>query len=100
MYGITSEKSIILLKQIFGVLISNINTYFQYLTSSNWGVSTRPEITLEEYLSFPYLEISNQEKFIEYVNDFINTYKEYYKRLLKSSAPPNPNTLSSFKAIR
>ncbi|MFK7946770.1 MAG: N-6 DNA methylase [Saprospiraceae bacterium] len=99
MYGVSSEKSIVLLKQIFGLLISNVNTYFQYLTSSNWGVSTRPEITLEEYLSFPYLEVSNQENFINHVDDFINVYKNYYESLLKSSIPPNPNNLSSFKAI-
>lgn len=98
-YAISTETNTELLKTLFGIFITKLYTYFQFLNSSNWGVATRPEITLEEYLSFPYKEIDNQGLFIQSVNEFINIYKEYYTDTLKSPVPPNTDDLPSFKAI-
>ena len=70
-YSITSKDCIRELKKIYGMLISNLSIYFQYITSSNWGVATRPEIVLEEYVSFPYAEIQEEDQFIALVDEFI-----------------------------
>jgi hypothetical protein len=55
----TNKKDV--LKEIFAICLSNLYTYFQYLVSSNWGVYY-PQILQTEYLSFPYIEISDNLK--------------------------------------
>ncbi len=85
-YSITSKECIEELKKIYGMLISDLSTYFQYITSSNWGVATRPEISLDEYLSFPYGNIQDEDQFITLVDEFIESVRStprFSKQLLQ-----------------
>jgi len=84
---------------IYGLLISHIFLYYQYLTSASWGISTRPEINLQEYLSFPYRKFENKENFVSIVNSFVNHYKNYYSQEIRSPEPPNHESLPEFKEI-
>lgn len=70
-YSITSNNCIEELKKIYSMFISELSLYFQFITSSNWGVATRPEIALEEYVSFPYVEIPQEDELITLVDEFI-----------------------------
>ncbi len=75
-FGITSKTAIDKLKVLYGIMISSLYTYYLYMVSSAWGVSTRPAIRFrEEYLSFPYMEFKNKEALIDAVNHFIAYYK-------------------------
>lgn len=96
-YIISSESDIVSLKVIYGIFISKFFTYFQFLTSENWGVFY-PEINLKEYLSFPYSEL-NKEELIKLVDIFISYYKDYYSQELKLPKPPVPETLPEYKKI-
>lgn len=62
------------LEYIFSSLISNLFTYYQYLTCSSWGVYY-PEIHKSEYLSFPFIE--ENEK-----------YRGFFKNLFLSLIKP------------
>ena len=75
--GITSKNNLDELKYLYGILNTGISTYFQFLTSSAWGIFY-PEIAQHEYLSFPYVEVSDRGKFIVLVNRLIHYYKKYY----------------------
>ncbi|MFA9192677.1 DNA methyltransferase [Flavobacterium sp. FZUC8N2.13] len=68
------------ISEIFGILKSKFSTYFQYLTSANWGVYY-PEINKSEYLSFPFFEPSGiqKNKLISLVDNLLQPYKEFYK---------------------
>lgn len=65
---------------IYGLLISDFYTYYQFMTSSSWGVYY-PEIHKSEYLNFPIIECNSEikSKFYELVNLIITEYKTYYK---------------------
>ena len=54
------------LEYIYNTIVSKIFTYFQYITSSSWGVYY-PEIHKSEYLSFPFVEPS--ENYQSILND-------------------------------
>ena len=92
-YGITSNNEK-LLHNIFATIYSNTYLYYQYLTSANWGIYT-PELNLNEYLSFPYIEpnplqlddISSKTKL------FLEDFKAYYEKEFKSSQQPNNENL-------
>lgn len=76
----TNEEVI---KNIFAYLKSDLYTYFLYLKSAAWGVATRPAIRFkDEFLSFPYVEVSKQDKEILsiYINKFIEPYTTHYKQ--------------------
>lgn len=65
---------------IYAYLISNIYTYYVYITSCSWGVSTRPQIRLdEELLSFPLIELNdNQRKeLIRLTLDFLTPFIKF-----------------------
>jgi len=67
------------LKIIYGCIISELYIYFLFIKSCSWGVSTRPQIRLdEEYLSFPFVK-SNRvttNKLLELVNNFLKPYQD------------------------
>ena len=98
-FGITSQNKINELYLIYGFLISHLFLFCQFLTSASWGISTRPEINLKEYLSFPFKEPKIKKKFISFVESFINHYKKYYSQELRSLIPPNPENLIEFNEI-
>lgn len=90
--GITSKNNLADLKYLYGILNTDVSTYFQFLTSAAWGIFY-PEIAQHEYLSFPYVEVSDRGKFIELVNRLLHYYKERYSGILKSEEIPLPNEL-------
>jgi len=86
---VCSDKETI--QGLYCYLIADFFTYFQYLTSSTWGIATRPAIRLQEYLSFPIIEakglISN--KFKELANEFIVPFKQFHAKF--TLGEPNRN---------
>jgi len=72
---VSNEETV---KYIYGYLISNLYTYFQYITSSTWGIATRPAIRLYEYINFPFIESNKKDNLIELVELFLKPYKDFY----------------------
>lgn len=68
------------ISEIYGILKSKFSTYFQYLTSANWGVYY-PEINKSEYLSFPFIEPNEiqRTKLVSLVENLLKPYKEFYR---------------------
>ncbi len=87
-YGITSKNENTL-KELYSYLISKLYLYYQYLTSSSWGIATRPAIRLEEYLSFPYRELSITERdnLVDLTNSFLQPFFEYYNKDFSMGEP-------------
>ncbi len=91
-----SERNLVLL---FGILISDLYFYFQFLTSANLGVFF-PEINLNEHLAFPYREIKEKEHFIDLVNKFIDFYKNYYSQTHTGETElPKPTEIQEIKDV-
>lgn len=70
------------IKELYALLISNLYTYFIYITSGSWGVSTRPQIRWnDEYLSFPCIQPNEQtqSELLKLVNRFLTFFQEHYK---------------------
>lgn len=80
-YGI-SFKNDEDLNIFYSILSSNLYLYFQYLTSANWGVYN-PEINLNEYLSFPFIEPNKfqKEQLVELVNNLLKPFKDFYSEV-------------------
>lgn len=83
--GISSltSSNIKVLNLIYCNVISDLYTYFLFIKSCSWGVSTRPQTRLdEEYLSFPYIEPGENEKntLLELQRQFIEPYKKFNKQ--------------------
>ncbi|MDP3912286.1 MAG: hypothetical protein Q8R96_00915 [Bacteroidota bacterium] len=87
-FGISSEDSIVI-TELYGHLISDLYTYYIFSTSCAWGVSTRPQIRLdEEYLSFPFLESNRRDAFITLVNEFLEPIRIHYSQEFTRGNPP------------
>lgn len=97
-FGIISEHDDEL-EYLYGFFVSKLFSYYQYMISGAWGIATRPRISLSEYLSFPFIESKQKEKFLTHVEAFLNTYREYFSQFPRSETPPNPENLSEFKEI-
>lgn len=80
-FGISTTKDINKLFEIYALLISNLHTYYQYLSNCSWGIATRPAIRLEEYLSFPYPSSTQEDKskLINLIRRFLEPYFDFYK---------------------
>lgn len=91
-YGITTKTKSDELKLTYGILLSKVFTYYQFLTSSAWGIATRPEVKLEEYLSFPFSTPSESDKsiIIGSVNNILSLIKKWYIEF-KLGLPPFPD---------
>ena len=92
-FGITTPKESDDLKLIYGLLISSLFTYYQYMTSSAWGVSTRPAIRFPEYLAFPVETIPDKVEFIDLVNRIIDHYRSNLSKGKTHSKILPPNNL-------
>lgn len=88
-YSIASRNCPDELKEMYGIFISKLFTYFQFMTSANWGIYL-PEVNLDEYLSFPHARIKDKKKFVALVDRFISYYKEYYTGTLRPENIPLP----------
>ncbi len=88
-------------KIIFPYLISKLYTYYIYITSCAWGVSTRPQIRLkEEYLSFPFIKADSEEELIQLVNQFLKPFKGFYSQEMPMGDPPkNEKILNKINEI-
>jgi hypothetical protein len=98
---ITSKKETDKLKVIYSFFLSDIHTYFQFITSSAWGVSTRPAIRLKEYLSFPFIEPDNKtkEKLISLVNQFLEPFEKHYSKFNFGDPIKDEKSLSQINEI-
>ena len=95
--GISSQNKKVLY-EIYGNLISKLFAYFQYLTSSAWGVSL-PEILQNEALAFPYKECENKEELAKLAKNFIDLFRSHHeKKLLKGDIPTSKNS-EKFKIL-
>ena len=68
------------LKELFSILISHLYTYYIFIISCGWGISTRPQIRWnDEYLSFPIFEPNQQhsKRLIELVNQLIKSIRKH-----------------------
>jgi len=80
-----------IIKNIYSHLISNVYTYFQFITSSTWGIATRPAIRLYEYVNFPFIEIDgkNRNQLEDLVENFLKPIKEFYNQNIEEFDPEN-----------
>lgn len=87
-------------KCLYAVLISELYTYFQFLTSSSWG-TYYPEIHKKEFLSFPVNEarLLQDEEYVNLINKFLQPLKEYYnQKLLMGNPPVSQNVLAEINS--
>lgn len=92
-FGISSENAV-LIAEIYGYLISKLYTYYIFSISCAWGVSTRPQIRLdEEYLSFRFVDIESNQKneWIKLVDEFLEPFKSHYIKDLPMGKPKENN---------
>jgi hypothetical protein len=78
------------LELVLSEMIAKLYPYFIFLTSSTWGVSTRPAIRLKEYLSFPFIQ-PNSEKIhllVNLINGFLQPFKAHYQQELPMGELP------------
>jgi type I restriction-modification system DNA methylase subunit len=98
-FGITTRTEFEKLKLFYGLMISSLFTYYQYMTSSAWGVATRPAIRLPEYLSFPFKEVEDKKGFIALVDGVIGHYKSHLSASEKKHDIPVPEQLGKINKI-
>jgi len=83
--------------KLFSVFISELYTYYQYLTSSNWGVYY-PEIHRTEYLAFPFKE-SNGSELEGLIDEFLKPYRDFYLNFNLGEPKLNKNVLLKINTI-
>ncbi|WP_238528666.1 DNA methyltransferase [Kordia algicida OT-1] len=94
-YGITFDDSNKhLLKIIFSIFLSKIYTYYQFMTSSSWGIY-RPELLKTEHLSFPFIAPNNEEEKVlnSSVDLFLNNLKNHYENFSLGNIEIDKNSL-------
>ncbi|HLP44834.1 MAG TPA: DNA methyltransferase, partial [Candidatus Kapabacteria bacterium] len=97
-YAIASRNCVNELKEVYGIFISKLFTYFQFMTSASWGIYL-PEVNLDEYFSFPYTPIKDKKGFVALVDRFISYYKDYYSRMLRPGDIPFPPELEQINQV-
>jgi hypothetical protein len=101
-YGIPLGNNKDFVSQVYSYINTFLYTYYQYLTSSNWGVYN-PEINLNEYLSFPYIEPNETQKakLTSLVDDLLKPYKDFYNEYPNKvfQGEPNKGVLNEINSI-
>lgn len=100
--SIATESDVTTLKTIYGLVVSNLYTYFLFIKSCSWGVSTRPQTRLDdEYLSFPYKQPKEniQIELIQLVDKFLKSYQKYYKKFSLGNPNIDDSTLVKINTI-
>lgn len=90
----SGDKNAILI--LYSVLISNLYEYFVFITSGSWGISTRPQIRLDdEYLAFPYIEPDDETQIllVSLIEKFQKPLEKYYSKMLRSQTRPVSNEI-------
>jgi len=72
--GITSQEDTNFLKKLYGIFISKLYTYYEYLISSSWGIFL-PDIRHQEFLDFPYSDAVDQQCLVSYSNKIIEAFQ-------------------------
>ncbi len=101
-FGISSSKNTDILKIIYSILISQLHSYFQFLSNCSWGIGTRQAIRLQEYLSFPFIEPNDEIKLnlLDLIERFLIEFEGFYTQELKSeSLPVNSSILSEINYL-
>jgi hypothetical protein len=101
-FGISSSKNTDILKIIYSILISQLHSYFQFLSNCSWGIGTRQAIRLQEYLSFPFIEPNDEIKLnlLVLLERFLIEFEGFYTQELKSeSLPVNSSILSEINYL-
>ncbi len=80
-FGISTTKDEKLLLVIYCLLLSRLNTYYQFLSNCSWGIATRPAIRLEEYLSFPFPNLApvQTEHLVSLAGELLSSFREHFK---------------------
>ena len=71
------------IKPLYGLLISEMTTYYMFLIASAWGVGTRPAIRfVDEFLKIPYKEPDKglKNNLIDLVDQFLSPFKKHYSQ--------------------
>lgn len=71
------------LNYLYSLLISDLYEYYIFITSGSWGVSTRPQIRLDdEYLSFPYINstIELRQTLNDNIEKFLSPVKKHFSK--------------------
>jgi hypothetical protein len=91
-FGISSSKDPFYLKLLYCYFISDLHTYFQFLTTCSWGIATRPAIRQHEYLSFPYLEMEkgDQQEIVGLAGSLLDALRDKGKDFMSSPQPARP----------
>ncbi|MFI0430476.1 Eco57I restriction-modification methylase domain-containing protein [Mariniflexile sp. HMF6888] len=92
-FSISSSNEEIL-KSLYGILISDLATYYLFMTSSAWGIGTRPAIRFnDEFLSCPYIEPEKEktEKLTSLVHKILIEFKNYYSSFPRPENSPINN---------
>jgi len=101
-FTISSKINPTQVELFFSFLITSLFEYFVYMTSGSWGVSTRPQIRLdEEYLSFPYIQVGENMKnrLLGLVNDLLLPYKDFNKKFTLGEFQENKNAFNEINSI-
>lgn len=99
--SISTKNELETLKLIFGITTTELYTYFLFIKSCSWGISTRPQTRLdEEYLSFPLLDFKTDKKeIIKLVDELIKPAKEFYSKFNLGEFIPNKNALAILNSV-
>jgi len=101
-YSIASETQPETIKQIYAYAISQLYLYFIFIKSCGWGVSTRPQIRLdEEYLSFPFLKSDQKtiSELIRLVDVFLSPCKEHFSSFHLGNMPVDNESLKTINLL-
>lgn len=92
-FGITALKPDPIY-ELFALFKSDLFTYYQFLTSANWGVYI-PEIQLLEYLSFPYQKFQEPQRVFNPIKKLHTAVKSESE--LNSLRAPTVNSRDQWK---
>lgn len=84
---------------LYAYLISDLYTYYQYITSSTWGIATRPAIRLYEYVNFPFIESQQKDNLIRLVKEFLNSFRKFCSEFNLGEPQKNDLILGQINSI-
>jgi len=80
-YGFATSKNPDALQMLFAIFISDLYSYYHFITSS-WGIASRTKIRLTEHLDFPFKEpiSQNLNEIVPLTTELIQSFKDFYKK--------------------
>lgn len=102
-FGISSVDDPEHLRCLYAYFLSDLNTYFLFMTSCAWGVGTRPAIRfVEEFLAFPFRELTlqKQTELAQLVGAFLQPLIDHNSNTFSmGSVTPNNDLLKEINAV-